>query len=111
MPVRAPRSRDRKLASPQAALVEQRDEVLSSIAQAPLFTDLHVYVVAAVLGRRCHAVLWPRAAHPDGMSLDFDGAMPSVTREAIPLGSFYLTFDPADRRPIVTVGQLTLVRW
>jgi hypothetical protein len=111
IPVHAPASRRHKLASPQAALVAGREQVLSALGGQALFTDVDVLAVTAILGRRCHAVLSPRATHPQGVPLDFEGQIPAIDREELVAGSYYLTLDPADRPPIWRGGQLALVRW
>jgi hypothetical protein len=85
--------------------------VIARVGDAPVYTDYNVLSTTALLGRRCHAVLWAMSRHPDGLSLSFDGEIPAVIRADVPSGAFYLTFDPSGR-PMLWQGRgLALVRW
>ena len=111
LPARVPKSRFRTMNSEARVVRDHREHLLSHLGPADLYTDYNVLATTAVLGHRCHAVLGARSRHPEGVSLSFEGELPDVPRAKVPVGAFYLTFDPAGRAPLWQSEGLSLVRW
>lgn len=111
IPARLPKNRYLKQSSPVAAIRAARAEILTAVGSAPIYTDVNVLATTAALGHPCHAVLWERADHPAGVSLDWDGRFPVFDRTAVPAGAFYLTREPDGRAALWAGAGLGLVRW
>ncbi|MGK0303873.1 MAG: hypothetical protein ACI89X_004773, partial [Planctomycetota bacterium] len=101
LPVPHPRSRDRKLKSPQAEVSADLARLHPLVRGETLYADVDTLMLDAILAQNCIAV---GAGHTEP-------GPKHVLRAQVPPGSMYLTFDAAGREPIWSSARLALVRW
>lgn len=115
VPVKPPKLRMKRQQSPQSVVLQHRVEILELVGRQPLYSDAHFLAVTAVLGHPVHAVTHepndPERNHPWGVSMDWEGKFADCTREEVPAGAFYLTYDPGGREVLWSSRELFLVRW
>lgn len=111
LPVDPPKTRASRLDSAQALIAADREAFLTALGDAPLHSELEFLAVCAVLARPVHAVIGEHSQHPSGVSLNWGGLWPKVSRAALPAGACVLTRFPEGHQLLWQRDGLALVRW